>query len=237
MKHLLYRMYVVCGLIALMSACGSTNENERVAPIVVDVEVQHCEVSPGAKYVSLGMRGFHKDIYDLDTGEAVELPSIPKRVKRTHTKFWVYPEAYFVATPPEEQGIYPPVFTDGWIVDVENQVITDLLDLDAVTRQATLTQINTEYVRQKTTISDYISPDGRFKLLATAIVTASHPPGPVTSYLVKFEGMGNPCNNPWKADSTGAYFAEISGMFAKDGGPIRLLRVPEEYLTPTPAAK
>ena len=227
-------------LLLLWSGCAP--HVDTVAPIVIQRPTIACEIDPSVEYVRYGVDKRYFDVYRLSTGELIREPRANSRVyyrspSGSDTLFWSDPGVLFVGidTIPEPTSI--AVYEDGWFFDFNNNVFTDVLDLPPAEREQVLEDTNAKLHAARSSTPPYASPNGALLAHKNAILrNTGWPDGPYEE-LVAFAGEAEVCQNGWKPDSTGVYIVERKGAGGMDGGPIRLLRVPEEYLTPTPAAK
>ena len=230
-------------LIIICTACVGPDPNQ-VAPILFDVHTGGCYLDPSGRYIDFSMGLFwdvsKADIYHLDTLEKPHVPQANERyfreVQAAGTSFWVGPGVLFMGLDTVPEIAKTRYYEDGWFFDFENQVFTDVLDLPPPERKALIAQTNADHQTYIDTYDPYqVSPNGEF--IAIAGIIAQNTGWPNTGNreeVIKFPGNADLCKNAWKPDGSGVYIVERTNH-GRGAGPVRFLKLPEEFLTPTPA--
>jgi hypothetical protein len=228
--------YLLIGLLGLLSGCPSETDDpelNRHAPIVIDAPVLSCHLSPSRRYVDTvidtGTSFREYRIYDLSNGQQVAADLLPP--DRDYA-FWIWLDGdiRFHMTRYQEPtlDIPHPIPLNGWLVDIPNHLITDVLSLNTGDQSNIFDQVDQAFLQEDREMKESISPDGRFISNANIIWEYLGPGrgrGPLRNTVNA--GNTNSCLFGWKPDSSGIYFVAYGGGARANatGGPIRFLPV------------
>ena len=237
-----FRMPVVLlFLLGILAGCtdGLTpaSDLDRRAPIVFAVEANGCELSPGGRFMSVAAEPVAINggtFYDTATGNTRQI-IYPFDAATVQDAVSLYDEVLFVTTngerrtDPATSGNYV-IPANGWLVDVEHAVITDVLTLPSAERDATLAFA----AEQSRTWVDRawqarIAPNGKF-IAGLGIINeynATRRPPEGAEHTSVTVAKSVDCWFGWKPDSSGFYFVELKrdGLMRTKPGPVRLLLV------------
>ena len=234
------RMQVVL-LLLLVTQTGCTDgltpasDLDRRAPIVFDVQAEACSLSPGGRFMGISTAdGQYGDFYDAATGNKIHIP-LPIPSNASLGSIWLYGATALISSEGERRTD-PATSRDyvlpanGWLVDVEHSVITDVLTLPPTERDATLAfaaeQSRTRVERAQ---QGRIAPNGKFIAGLATIneydATRRPPEGVKHTSVTVAKSVD--CWFGWKPDSSGFYFVELKrdGLMRTKPGPVRLLLV------------
>jgi hypothetical protein len=234
MHHRCRTIFWWSSLLVLLMACQADPERQnRQTPIVVDAPVLSCEFSPSRRYVDtvIDTGTSYQDyrIYDVATGQQVAEDLLPP--DRAYAPWiWLAGDIRFHMTryqepPPDPFALIP---LNGWLVDIPNQQITDVLTLAPDEQAGIFAQVAAAFRQQTLEMEGgSVSPDGRFISNANIIWEYRDPAlGRGTLLNSTQNGYAEGCLFGWKADSSGIYFVDLGGSRANPtGGPIRFLPV------------
>jgi hypothetical protein len=227
--------YLLLGLLGLLSGCQTeSDELNRQAPIIIDAPVMNCVLSPSRRYVDTvidtgtSFQEFH--IYDLTTGQLVAADLLPPD-RDPALWVWLDGDIRFHATDYKQgpPGTRHPMPLNGWLVDIPNHLITDVLSLDTDDQASIFDQVEQAFHRldREMESTENISPNRRFVTSVTFIWEYLGPGrgrGPLRNEVNA--GNAGSCLFGWKADSSGVYFPDYGGGRRNtSGGPIRFLPV------------
>ena len=223
------------GLTICLAGCQTEVERlNKQSPIVINAPVMNCHLSPSRRYVDTvidtGTSFPEFRIYDLVTGQQVAEELLPPN-RDSVGWIWLDGDIRFHATEytPHRPGPRDRVPLNGWLVDIPNQRITDVLSLDPQDQSIIFDQVATAFRQEDREMGGdgSISPDGHF--IANAHVIWEYlGPGRGRGTMVNSSTAANPgsCIFRWKADSSGVYFIDHDGGPRNaTGGPIRFLPV------------
>jgi hypothetical protein len=243
---------LVCTLVvlSLIAACVGggllywqstvTAPKERAAPIVLDVPVQRCIVSPKANFLAtINQMEDHVTFYRLNAHRATLLvftPAVPAGI----SGFWLNDTTWFhnerislSDTPPIQLAATPIEPGMGWLVDMVHDVITDVATLSPATRETVLRDahaFSATSIERKTAAA--ISPDRRYIAHRGSIFQYD----PVTNdrgalvNTLETRHSTDTCAFGWTPDSSGIYFIERGHTLGgSQPGPVRFLPI-----NPTP---
>ena len=172
--------------------------------------------------------------YDTATGNTRQI-IYPFDAATVQDAVSLYDEVLFVTTngerriDPVTSGNYV-VPANGWLVDVEHAVITDVLALPPAERDATLAfAAEQSRTRVDRAWQARIAPNGKFisgeGSIYTYDATRRPPEGAKRSSVTVAKNVS--CFFGWKPDSSGFYFVELKrdGLMRTKPGPVRLLLV------------
>jgi hypothetical protein len=219
-------------LVFLMACQSDMEDRNRQTPIVVDAPVLSCEFSSSRRYVDTvidtGTSFQDYRIYDVTTGQQVAADLLPP--DRAYAPWiWLADDIRFHMTryqepPPDPFALIP---LNGWLVDLPNQQITDVLTLTPDEQARIFAQVAAAFRQQTLEMEGSVSPDGRF--ISNANMIWEHRgPGVGRGALLNStqNAYAEGCLFGWKADSSGIYFVDLGGSRANPtGGPIRFLPV------------
>ena len=215
-------LILIIGLVLLVGCtlnqpAGSTTE----APIIIDVRARYCELSSDGTYMAVGeenVGGF--TLYRLDTATAVAFPP-----RRGMSGVWIDDTTWFEYASDKLVGTsYQP--TDGWIVDLRLNTVTDILTLDPGQRQQTLDTVNALLGDPTRSEVAQISPNGLYEAQSSNIYAHTGPTNGQVKKQFHTSRSTSGCKFGWKADSSGFYFIEHgAALRGNPPGPIRFLPV------------
>jgi hypothetical protein len=228
--------YLLIGLLGLLRGCPSEPDDlelNRQAPIVIDAPVLSCHLSPSRRYVDTvidtGTSFQEYRIYDLTNGQQVVADLLPP--DRDYASWiWLDGDIRFHMTRYQEPtlDIPHPIPLNGWLVDIPNHLITDVLSLDTGDQAHIFEQVDQAFRQLNREMSASISPNGRF-ISSANIIWEYRSPGVERGTMLNSSDHGNTqgCTFGWKPDSSGVYFVDHGGgaWANATGGPIRFLPV------------
>jgi hypothetical protein len=205
---------------------------ERRAPIVVDVEATACSLSPGGRFLHVSAAGVAlSDFFDAITGEHISLslppdgPHLQPAGMPQPQALWLRDETYFVYDrwTNADHGYHIP--QNGWLIDVANRMVTNVLRLDTAERQALLDLVS-QTIRRGSNPLPATSPNGIYTYYFNGTIVDTS-----GQELNRFPWRSRveACGAGWRHDSSGVYFAEQPRRALLDRlgqpGPIRMLLV------------
>jgi hypothetical protein len=227
----------VCLLIIVLGAAvlwlyqqAQRADANRRAPIVAPVKARYCTLSPSGHFLQVdALDASQSDFYTTTTGERVNMAIPPEVPQSEGLDLWLRDDTLFLYskwTDVDYQGQLYRAPQNGWLIDVQNHVVTDVLHLDLSERQATLAlaqaQIRTYGTRGMLPAP---SPDGKAIFYINAKLTDIS--GNTLNQFPLWSGI-EPCSFGWRPDSSGFYFVEhpkTGLIFSTGPGPVRLLLV------------
>ena len=224
-------------LLGILAGCTDgltpTSDLDRRAPIVFDVQAEACELSPGGRFMAISGTAWG-NFHDTTTQTSVMI-TLPISRNATFDALWLRGEIFFLASEGERRT--DPVTSrnyvipaNGWMIDVEHTVITDVLTLPSAERDATLAfAAEQSRTRVDRAWQARVSPNGKFIAGLATIneydATRRPPEGVKHTSVTVAKSVD--CSFGWKPDSSGFYFVELKrdGLMRTKPGPVRLLLV------------
>lgn len=217
-------------VIVVLAGCG-TRPPDR-APIVLDIPTTTCELSPSGRFLEL--RGTNSSategVYAVGTWQKLPTPAPPPRLANTALirSLWLDTDMQFFLTAVIDPQDLDSAPTDGWLLDWQHRVVTDVLALPPADR-ATFLAVLADRIRTRPQRAiNRISPDGLYIGGDTILLNNGWPTSGAPEVIVaeaKEVVDARLCSFGWTPDSSGVYFIELTGPIGRFPGPVRYLSV------------